>query len=179
VSVSLVLTVIGPDRPGIVEALAEKAAAHGANWEESRMARLAGQFAGILRVSVAEDEADPLTEALAGLEREGLKVVVEKIAAVEADERARSLTLELVGNDRPGIVRQISHALTRRGVNVDELTTECTSAPMSGQTLFKVTARLRLPSGISVDDLQSSMERLAGDLMVDVTLDEVADGGAG
>ena len=59
---SLVLTVIGDDKPGIVEQLADQVLAAGGNWEESRMARLAGKFAGILRVSVDADRA----EALAG-----------------------------------------------------------------------------------------------------------------
>jgi glycine cleavage system regulatory protein len=172
VKVSLVLTIIGPDRPGIVESLARKAAAHEANWEESRMARLAGQFAGILSVSVPEHEADALTAALGELEGQGLKVVIEKIAAVEADDRYRPLKLELVGNDRAGIVREISHALAQRGVNVDELTTECASAPMSGQVLFRATARLRVPPNVSVDELQASLEKIAGDLMVDLTIDE-------
>lgn len=175
-NVSLVLTVIGPDRPGIVEALADKAAAFEANWEESRMARLSGQFAGILRISVPQARADALTTALAQLEAEGLKVVVEKIAAAGPDERFRTLTLEIVGNDRAGIVREISHELTRRGINVEELNTECDSAPMSGQILFKASARLSVPGDVSIDDLQGSLERIAADLMVDLSLDESTSG---
>jgi glycine cleavage system regulatory protein len=175
VNVALVLTVIGPDRPGIVKALAEKAAAFEANWEESRMARLSGQFAGILRISVPEVRADALTAALGELESEGLRVVVEKIADSESVSSYRVLTLALVGNDRPGIVREISQALTRHGVNVEELNTECDSAPMSGQVLFKASARLGVPGNVSLDDLQSGLEKIASDLMVDLSLDESTD----
>jgi glycine cleavage system regulatory protein len=172
--VSLVLTIIGPDRPGIVESLARKATAHDANWEESRMARLAGQFAGILRVSVPDHEAGPLGDALRELEGQGLRVVIEKIAAIEGTEARRPLRLELVGNDRPGIVREISQVLASHGVNVDELQTECANAPMSGQVLFRASARLGLPADLSLDELQERLERIAGDLMVDLSIEEPA-----
>jgi len=174
--VSLVLTIIGPDRPGIVEALARKAAAHEANWEESRMARLAGQFAGILHVSVPDRGARALGDALRELETQGLRVVLEEIAAVESSEPQRPLRLELVGNDRPGIVREISQVLSRSGVNVDELQTECADAPMSGEVLFRASARLGVPAGVSLDDLQQNLEQIAADLMVDLTLEEPAAG---
>jgi len=58
VNVSLVLTVIGPDRPGLVESLSQAIAQQEGNWLESRMARMAGQFAGILRVNIEEERAE-------------------------------------------------------------------------------------------------------------------------
>ena len=73
---TLVMTVIGPDRPGLVQLLATRVADHGGNWLESRMCRLGGQFAGLLRVEVAEEQSDALRRALAGLEAEGLNVIV-------------------------------------------------------------------------------------------------------
>src|SRR5689334_14089413 len=109
---SLVLTVIGDDKPGIVEQVAEQALAAGANWEESRMARLAGKFAGLLRVSVDESRADALARSLHGLESAGLRIVVERTGEPPSGA-VRALRLELVGDDRPGIVRDISRALAR------------------------------------------------------------------
>src|SRR5689334_20290929 len=123
---SLVLTVIGDDKPGIVEQLSDRILATGANWEESRMARLAGKFAGVLRVSVEDDRAEALAASLRTLAAGGLTVVVEH--SVGGSAAARSIQLELVGNDHPGIVRDIARALAQHRVNIEELETGVTSA---------------------------------------------------
>jgi glycine cleavage system regulatory protein len=168
---SLIVTVIGEDKPGIVEQVSDLVLAADANWEESRMARLAGKFAGILRVSVDPARASSLAAGLAGLEARGLKVVVEP--GIVADDRGyRTIALELVGNDRPGIVRDISRLLAERGVNIEELETEITSAPTSGDALFHARARLRTPQTVAPHELRSVLESLAVDLMVDLTLDD-------
>ncbi len=167
---SLVLTLIGDDRPGLVEQLSDRILATGANWEESRMARLAGKFAGLLRVSVDADRADALAAALAALEIGGLKVVVERSAHAEAGE-SRLINLEVVGHDRPGIVRDISRVLAQHQVNIEELESGVSSAPMSGEPLFRARASLRIPPGVSVDRLRGVLEALAGELMVDVALE--------
>jgi glycine cleavage system regulatory protein len=165
----LVLTAIGDDRPGLVEVLARAVAAHDGNWLESRMAHLAGKFAGILRVRVPAERVEALEQELKGLESQGLRVVFERGATQE--EAYRPVRLELVGADRPGIVRDVSMALARRRVNVEELITECTEAPMAGQPLFKATARLHLPADVSVDDVREGLEAIAHDIMVDFTLE--------
>jgi glycine cleavage system regulatory protein len=171
----LVLTVIGDDRPGLVEALAETIAAHEGNWLESRMSHLAGKFAGLLRVSVPASQLETLRAALTGLEARGLSVV----SAPGREEAGgfREVRLELVGTDHPGIVREISTALARRKVNVEELKTETVDAPMSGQPLFRAEARLQLPAEASVDELRGDLEAVADDLMVDVSLIDEPTGG--
>lgn len=170
---SLVLTVIGDDRPGIVEALAAEALALGANWEESRMARLAGKFAGLLRVSVEADRAADLTARLTALEP-ALTVVVQGAAAPD-EAQVRALRLDLVGNDRPGIVRDIARALAAQRINIDELETGVTSAPMTGELLFRASAHLRVPASVTMDALRRQLEGLAGELMVDLELESVDD----
>jgi len=174
--ISLVLTVLGKDRPGLVESIAQVVAEHGANWVESQMAHLAGQFAGILRVEVAQDQADRLTDALRRLDDQTLDLVIHPDAIeVDLDESGSPknplVRLELIGQDRPGIVREITHVLAMAGVNVEELTTERTAAPTTGQLLFQATAMLRIPSGVSQSDLRSSLEKLAADLMVEISLE--------
>jgi glycine cleavage system regulatory protein len=168
---SLVVTVIGKDRPGLVESVSAVVEANGGSWVESRMSRLAGEFAGILRVSVPAAQVDALTEGLEALDAGGLRVVVERGFEEPADE-GQVIVLELIGGDRPGIVHKISEALAARGVNVDELNTECEGAPWSGDTLFKAMARLRAPRGLDLDQLRESLEAIAGDLMVDISLGE-------
>jgi glycine cleavage system regulatory protein len=168
---SLVLTVIGADRPGLVEALSRTIAEHGASWLESRMAHLAGHFAGLLRVSVAESRSSELADALRALEARGLRVIVEAALGAGPDVSAPRLRLELVGLDRPGIVREISRAIAERGVNVEELESHTSSAPMSGETLFHAAAWLRLPKSADPDELRSALEKLADELMVELSLD--------
>ena len=169
---SLVLTVIGDDRPGIVERLADQVLAAGANWEESRMARLAGKFAGLLHVSVDAASADDLAARLRALDTGGLTVVVEPAGALPPADR-RALRLELVGNDRPGIVRDISRVLARQHINIEELETDVTSAAMTGETIFRARADLRVPTSVTMDALRQQLEALAGELMVDLELEDV------
>jgi len=168
--VSLVLTVIGTDRPGLVEALSETIVRHEGNWLESRMSRMAGQFAGILRVSVPQPRAERLAEALRRLEARGLRIVVEQSVAEDSERALRTLALELVGNDRPGIVREITQALAKSNVNVDELETERSPAPMSNEPLFTARATLRAPLELDIEKLRETLEAIAHDLMVDLSL---------
>lgn len=167
---SLVLTVIGPDKPGLVELLSQTIADHQGNWLESGMSRLAGKFAGILIAEVPQDKAETLTAALADLEGKGLKVVVERSAEPTAVPNQQSLTLDLVGHDKPGIVREISLALSQRHINVERLTTELVSGSMSAELLFKASADLSAKAGTDLDDLQDALEAIASDLMVDISL---------
>ncbi|MCB1237260.1 MAG: ACT domain-containing protein [Verrucomicrobiae bacterium] len=168
---NLVLTVIGPDRPGLVESLSRLVGEHGGNWTQSRMAHLAGQFAGILQIALPAEAVPGLRAAL---EASGeLRVL---IAEDEGDSVARetgrglALKLDLVGQDRPGIVREISRILTAHGVNVEKLSTGCESAPWSGETLFRARATLQAPPDADIDALRTAIEAIAQDLMVDVTL---------
>lgn len=169
---SLVLTVIGPDRPGLVEVLSETIADHGANWLESRMSRLQGRFAGLLRVNVPDARAPDLVAALQKLEERDLGIIVQSSESIRSDVASHTLQLELVGHDHPGIVRHLSHVLAERGVNVEELETSVSSAPMSGEALFRAKACLRTPGDVSLDELRETLEKIANELMVDLSLDE-------
>jgi glycine cleavage system regulatory protein len=167
---TLVLTIMGDDRPGLVDALSGAIAAHGGNWEQSRMAHLARKFAGILQVQVPDDQVPALTAALEALEADGLlQVLVERGGEAPA-AGTRRLSLELVGQDRPGIVQQIAHALAQRGISIEQLETETRSASMAGGTLFHASAVLQAPRDLPLEDLESALEALANELMVDLEL---------
>ncbi|WP_299182154.1 ACT domain-containing protein [uncultured Neptuniibacter sp.] len=167
---SLVLTVIGPDKPGLVEMLAQTITEHGGNWLESGMSRLAGKFAGIMITEVPESQTSALIDALNALESQGLKVTAEHTDTPEISGKTQSFTLELVGHDKPGIVRDISSALAKRHVNVERLSTELVSGSMSAELLFKAEAELLASADLDLDELQESLEGIASDLMVDISL---------
>ena len=164
---NLVLTVIADDRPGLVGSLSQAIASNSGNWLESSMSRLAGKFAGILRVSVADENVEKLIEDLNGLSSE-LRLVIERATDAPADRQSRMIELNLVGNDRPGIIKEISSAVSALGINVERLNTECTPAPMSSDTLFKANALLEVPDSVALDQLQEKLERLADDLIVEI-----------
>jgi glycine cleavage system regulatory protein len=171
--IPLVMTIISPDRTGLVESVARAVAEHGGNWLESRMCRLGGEFAGILRIEIPVEKKSALLTALQKLQAHGLQIVVRDDAAAAAKTSRPQTKLEIVGSDRPGIVREITAALARAGVNVEEFTSEVASAPMSGENLFKATARLQLPAQCDVAALKKDLEKIAADLLVDVCLAEL------
>ncbi|MDI6746770.1 MAG: ACT domain-containing protein [Rhodocyclaceae bacterium] len=166
----LILTVIGDDRPGLVEELASAIAAHDGNWLEASLAHLSGKFAGIVRVAVSANQVEPLKATLAKLV--GLKVSAEVAAEEKSALAGRRLTLNLVGHDRIGIVREVSQVLARHAVNVEELATYTSSAPMSAEVLFHAEAELFTAPDFDARALKAELERLSDDLMVDITLGE-------
>jgi glycine cleavage system regulatory protein len=176
---TLVMTVIGADRPGLVQMVAARVADHGGNWLESRMCRLGGQFAGILRVEVAKERRDELVNALRTLEVDGLRVIIHAEAGVGAEDRRRRTeggaggalaTIELVGTDRPGILRSVSSVFAAHGVNVEELASERVNAPMDGGVLFQARATVFVPANVKLSEVRADLEKIAADLMVDLKL---------
>src|SRR5207248_1187643 len=162
---ALVMTIIGPDRTGLVDSVAGLVAEHGGNWLESRMSRLGGHFAGILRVEVPSEREISLVQSLKGLEAHGLTVVVHSEKGQPVSSATELSLLEIVGQDQPGIVRQISRVLANHDVNVEELETERGSAAMSGEMLFKATAKLRIPQSCNATELRQQLEKIAEDLI--------------
>ena len=171
-SIPLVITLVGADRTGLVESVARVVAEHEGNWLESRMCRLGGEFAGILRVEIPEEKKSALLGALQKIS--GLNVVIQPTQSAAVATSGRQTKLEIVGSDRPGIVREITSALARANVNVEEFFSELVSAPMSGETLFKASARLQLPEHCDLAALKRDLEKIAADLLVDVSFAELS-----
>ena len=165
----LVLTVIGDDRPGLVGELSAAIAAHQGNWLESSMSHLAGKFAGIVKVAVPGAQAEALKAALGRLA--ALKVMAES-SAEKSVPAGRRLKLALVGHDRIGIVREVSQVLAKHAVNVENLETHTTSAPMSAEILFHCEADLTAAPDFNARALKAELEKLSDDLMVDISLGE-------
>jgi glycine cleavage system regulatory protein len=165
-----ILTLLGPDRPGLVEELAEVIAGCGGNWNESRFQQLHGQFAGLVDVTVPEEGQPELQTALKGFaERTGLQVL--SAPGQQQAHAGRPMSLECVGQDRPGIVLALSDVFKSLGINVDRMQTSVESAPMSGETLFRAAFHVRVPEAVDVQTLDDRIAGIGDELMLDVHMD--------
>lgn len=168
--IPLVFTFVGADQPGLVEKLSATVAAHGGNWLESRMSELAGQFAGIVKVEVPPPQMAALRTALLALSAQQLSVLVADSPGAVGTSNLQTLRLSILGNDRPGIVREVAHALAARAISVCEMDTSVTSAPMSGAPLFEAVARIQVPQSLDLAELQAQLDSIADALTVDIDL---------
>ncbi|MCR5879146.1 glycine cleavage system protein R [Phenylobacterium sp. J367] len=166
---SVILSVVGSDRPGLTGILADAVLSAGGNWLESHLSRLGGLYVGSALVEIDDGKVDALRAAVRAVDAEGLEVRITP--AVEAPEAAgEALQLSLVGQDRPGIVRQVTSAISGLDVNIEALDTRLAPEPHSGAPLFHLDARLRLPSAVSAATLQAALEQISAEIMVDIAL---------
>jgi len=168
---TLVLTVVGADRAGLVAAVADVVDAHGGNWENSQLAELSGAFAGIIEVSVDTGRVDELRTALSRLDGLLTVAVHESEAAAAAARELRRFAFRVLGNDHPGIVREISSTLSAHGLSIDRMSSETYDAAMSGGRLFEALIAVRVEDAVDVDAVTSALEALAAEIQVDVTLE--------
>ncbi len=166
---SVILSVVGSDRPGLTEALAGAVLAAGGNWLESHLSRLGGLYVGSVLVAVDDGRADALRAAVAAIDAQGLDVRVAP-AADDAPGAGEALQFGLVGQDRPGIVRQVTAVLSGLDVNIEAFDTHVTAEPHSGAPLFHIDARLRLPPGTPAAKVQGALEAISGEIMVDIAV---------
>jgi glycine cleavage system regulatory protein len=173
---SLVVTVTCPDRPGIVERLTDVLVGHSANWEESRMARLGGDFAGIVKMSVPQDRAEGLMAALRALADEQMSVLV-KVSQSPAHEPLAGYALcalHLSGADHEGIVHTVAAYLASRAVNVEGMETEVVPAPVSASPLFQMRAQIKVPPHLPLAELTANLTRIGEELGVDIEVQPCA-----
>jgi glycine cleavage system regulatory protein len=171
VETTFIITFIGDDRPGLVEALSGVISTHGGSWQESRLSQLAGKFAGLIQVRLPSEQAEALQSDLKALDARGLSVRVTATAAVAAGvAHPRTIRLEILGPDRPGIVREISHALSQQQVNVVDLHSEVGSAPMSAELLFEAAVEAEVPESVDVEELEDTLHAIGDAMHVEITL---------
>ena len=170
--IPLVLTFVGDDRPGLVNAISEKVAHFGGTWLESRSVHLAGKFAGVVLVSVPDESLIGLESALAKLAPSGLRVSIERGGSAEPEKPARLVMLDILGHERPGIVHDVTQALTSFGVNIEEFQSGLRAEPFTGVQMFHATARLSVPQVLKLEDLRKALEKLAAEIMVDLAVGE-------
>jgi len=167
---TVVVSFIADDKPGLVNILSTTITDHGGSWLESNLSQLAGKFAGVIVVTVAAGHADQLIASLQTLNEQGISIVIEQANGDQMIPEYQTAVLDLVGHDKPGIVRDISNTLSSMGVNLASLETELSPGSMSSELLFKACGELQIPSSVDLNALQDALEEIAADLMVDITI---------
>jgi glycine cleavage system regulatory protein len=167
---SVILSVSGSDRPGLTEALAGAVLAADGNWLDSHLSRLGGLYVGSVLVTLEPDRIDALRAAVRAVDAQGLDVRIAPALADASGAAGEALHLSLVGQDRPGIVRQVTAVLSGLDVNIETFDTHISAEPHSGAPLFHMDARLRLPPQLSADAVQAALEAISAEIMVDTAL---------
>ena len=167
---TLILTVVGSDRPGLVATVAHIVEEHGGNWENSRLAELDGTFAGVIQISVPVDRIEELRASLHGLDGLLTIAVHPGTPAPAVAETRRELSIQVLGNDRPGIVRDITAVLSAHALSIESMTSQTRDAAMAGGRLFEASVVATVSAASDPDALRTDLERLANDLQVDITV---------
>ena len=168
---TVVISFIADDKPGLVNLISTTVSQHDGNWLESSLSHLAGKFAGVVVVQISAEKAEALIGSLKALSDKGIRLNAEIASSGTSEIEYRAATLDLIGHDKPGIVRDISNTLAQMGVNLAKLTTEIAPGSMSSELLFKAQGQLQIPTTTDIHDLQEAIERLASDLMVDIEIE--------
>ncbi|BAN03103.1 glycine cleavage system protein R [Ilumatobacter coccineus] len=167
--IELVLTIIGRDRAGVVASLADVVRFHDANWKRSELAEIAGTFAGVVVVEVGDDRVDELLANLLILRDQGLHVTAQQVEAPTSAPDAEEVRLRLTGDDRPGVVHEISSAISERGISISRLGTVTDLPGSNGGKRFEITVQLSIPVGTDLDAVLDAISELA--VSLDVALD--------
>ena len=171
---TLVLSVVGSDRPGLTQALAGAVLSARGNWLESHLSRLGGLYVGSVLVELAADGVEALRAAVQAVDAHGLEVRIAPAVADADTASGEAIQFKLVGQDQPGIVHQVTAILSRLGVNIEAFESHISAEPHSGAPLFNTEARLRLPTGLSAGQVQAALEDISGEIMVDISLTQGA-----
>ncbi len=167
----LALTVIGPDRPGLVDDIAKAVLNHQGHWLASNLSHLAGHFAGIVQIEVPESELSAVRaslDALSDLEIQMAPCLDKPSAETSDDDTPSLLNFVITGNDRPGIVQELSSVISHKGGNIVHFTSKRQSAPNWGVPLFNAVATVQLAKGMNKDEVIRALESITADLTVDV-----------
>ena len=162
----LVITILGPDKPGLVEDISATILSHHGNWLSSNLSHLAGHFAGIIEAAVPEEHLQELQDALHGLPH--LEVRIERGSDILPEVSTEQINFVITGNDRRGIVQELASVIRHKGANITHLNSKQQSAPNWGVPIFSAVATVALPVGMNKDEVITALESITTDLIVDI-----------
>ncbi len=166
-----ILTAVGPDRPGLVDRIAEFLSEREINIESSRMAVLGGEFAFMVLVSGQANALEALAQSLPELEQETcLSIQGKKTRTPSERETVDSLPFHLLATsmDHPGIVHKVGRLLHRHNVNIESMDTHVAPAPVSGTPVFSLECRLSVPVEVRISQLREDLAELSAQMNVDI-----------
>lgn len=174
---SLVLTLTGHDRVGIVEEVTKQILPCGGNVESSRMARLGGEFAMLMLVSVPEQQFEELDNSIQTLSVKGYTVTT---CVTQQDDPGQfqdwsKFQVEVFGADHEGIIHDITQRLAELNVSVETMDTGTSQAPLSGSPLFMMSAIVLAPPELKLDSIQDDLVKVGDNLNVDIEVSHYAD----
>ncbi len=168
-AINLLLTFVGVDRPGIVQELSALVSAHEGNWLESKMSRMGGRFAGIALVELPAPLIERFKAEISQVRE--LSVYLEESGVQRTDADTLNYQLNIVGLDRPGILQEVATEMSQQSINVVDLETTVSAAPMSGDKMFFADAQVLVPSNVDLADLHDRLDWVANELGIDILLE--------
>ena len=168
-TINLLLTFVGADRPGIVQELSALVSAHEGNWLESKMSRMGGRFAGIALVELPAALTERFKAEISQVRE--LSVYLEESGVQRTDADTLNYQLNIVGLDRPGILQEVTTEMSQQSINVVDLETSVRAAPMSGDKMFFADAQVLVPSDVDLADLHDRLDSVANELGIDILLE--------
>ena len=168
----LIISAVGPDRPGIVGELTGQLHARGGNIIDSRMVNFRGEFALMILLELPEPAARQLVAELPQVGRSmGLNLFVTPQSTPAKSVEGLRYRLKTYSMDQPGIVARLTNLLRQHGVNIEELVAHQESAAFAGSALFLTEMRLTVPPNVAIRKLRSELETLCNELNCDVDLE--------
>ena len=174
---SLIISAVGSDRPGIVSELSGTITSHGGNIEKSRMTRLGSDFTIIMLVTVDPKWEESLVVALQAIKELSITTKGTEPNTVIAGENCKDTADEncqilLSGADNEGIVKVLSKYLAEKSINIIEMDTHVSQAPVSGTPLFNLKAITSTPMNLNISDIQSDLNQISQKLGVEITVNQ-------
>ena len=163
----IIFTLVGQDKPGLISDLAKTVYAMGGNWLGSNFSHMAGHFAGFVQVDIPLEKHQVLMERLS--EHPDLKIHLLP-GEISQDDKLQSVTIDITGNDKSGIVQELTQILSQFNLNIIKFDSRLESAPNWGGELFKAKATIAIAADCDLESLPEALESVANDLMVDIEM---------
>jgi glycine cleavage system regulatory protein len=163
----MIFTLVGRDKPGLIESLAQTVFDMGGNWLASNFSHMAGHFAGFVQIDLPESKYTQLVDTFS--RHSDLQIHLVQGSAVDASEVATA-QIDIMGNDKPGIVQELTSILAQFNINIIKFDSSCGSAPNWGSSMFRACATISMAKDFDLEPLREALEEVANDLMVDIDL---------